>query len=158
MFSQNDDDVVRDGQSVRVRLDMMDGVQRAVAFDHQPHYARLTDAQLATRISARDAYVQRLSNAWRMDMNPGGDQPDDEAEPDNSSSPEVMRRHLQGRRDMAWERYKDQLGNAWKESGKVRPDYSSSSSSASTANSAMRRTERSAAAIERQRERWTLER
>jgi hypothetical protein len=36
-------------------------------------------------------------------------------QPDNSSSPETMRRYLQGERDAAWARYRDNLSTAWRQ-------------------------------------------
>jgi hypothetical protein len=81
--------------------------------------------------AARDAYVRKICDAWRTPAR-------DAAEPDNSSPPEVMRRHLRGdepdhdagamlrghlsteasagaqaKRDAAWARYRDNLQNAW---------------------------------------------
>jgi hypothetical protein len=70
-YVDDDDSEVRDGQSVRVRLDMMDSMQRAVfdAYGHQPGYARLTDAQAKLRREARGGMIRRAQNAWR-DANP----------------------------------------------------------------------------------------
>jgi hypothetical protein len=73
----DDDDVVRrDGESVRVPLHLMDGVQRAIAgrtLDaraHQPHYARLTDEQAHARGAARAAWIRQLGDAWKRDATP----------------------------------------------------------------------------------------
>jgi hypothetical protein len=120
----DDDYVVRDGEHVQVPIYAMDAVQRkiaAVAFDaskHQPGYRQVhaTDAMAeARRTSAYDGMVRRLQDAWRLRSKDAG-------QPDNSSSAEVMRRHLrtepdnnaQDRRDKAWASYKDQLNNAWR--------------------------------------------
>jgi hypothetical protein len=125
----DDDDVVRDGESVRVPLHLCDRVQRAVVFDgdaHRPHHAELTDEVRKLRAETRREYLANLQDAWRTPHR-------DAAEPD-SSSPPVMRRHLepdnaQARRDAAWASYRDRLSQAWCDP-------------------------RSATAIERQGERW----
>jgi hypothetical protein len=78
----DDDDVVRDGEHVRVPVVLMDSLQRAVAGvelrDHQPHFARPTGAAHDARIvrtRARADYLRQLNDAWRRpgrDAYPGG--------------------------------------------------------------------------------------
>ena len=62
-LDDDDDEIVADGQSVRVPVYLMDSVQRAIAFDardHQPHFARAADAALERRrTEARDAVICR---------------------------------------------------------------------------------------------------
>jgi hypothetical protein len=86
--------------------------------------------------------VRRLQDAWRSppardagapDPGIASSRPWQGNEPDNSSSPEEMRRYLQGKRDEAWARYRDNLSNAWKQ-GSTDPT--------------------AATAIETQREKW----
>jgi hypothetical protein len=179
----DDDDVVRDGESVRVPIHLMDGVQRQIAFDARTaaRDAMIRRAQNAWRHGAADAaskpvtvtdldklrdaartaratWIKQMCDAWKTDarrkpyldpeepkgsagqyneqdprkigrsalsIEPGG-------QPDNSSPPEVMRRHLQGRRDEAWQSRNSELENAWR--GQTDPAR--------------------ATAIERQREEW----
>jgi hypothetical protein len=63
------DYVVRDGESVRVPVFLMDAVQRRVAAfdarDHQPHYAELTDEVRKLRSATRTEYLAGLQDAWR---------------------------------------------------------------------------------------------
>src|SRR5262249_20648545 len=73
-----------------------------------------TDARSMSR-SSYDAMCERLRNAWRSPSH-------DAHEPDNSSSAEVMRRHLrtepddnaQARRDRAYQDYTTRLSEAGK--------------------------------------------
>jgi hypothetical protein len=74
-----DDDIVPDGGSVRRPMLLMDG--RRFSFDaenHQPHYAHPTGAvhdARKVRTAARNAYLRRLGDAWRVpghDANAGG--------------------------------------------------------------------------------------
>jgi hypothetical protein len=75
-------------------------------------------------IEARDAYVASLSSAWRnaTPRQLTNSKQTDAAEPDNSSSAEVMRRHLHGddpkdvqaKRDAAYAEYSASISNAWK--------------------------------------------
>jgi hypothetical protein len=96
--------------------------------------AAVLDARAAATASYH-AMCARLRDAWRT--LPARD----DAQPDNSSPAEVMRRHLrtepddnaQARRDRAWAQYRDQLGNAWRQ-GRTDPSR--------------------AAEIERQGEQW----
>src|SRR5262245_13658044 len=64
-----DDEVAVDGEVVKVRFELMDGVQRQIAgwtFDgHRPGYLALTDEQIAARQEARDAMIDRATSAWR---------------------------------------------------------------------------------------------
>src|SRR5262245_10645337 len=84
----DDETEVPDGGSVKVRMNMMDSMQRRVAFDayaHQPGYVRLTDAQATMRREARDAMIKRAENAWRSDARrKPPDDDDDDDELDNS--------------------------------------------------------------------------
>jgi hypothetical protein len=134
--AHDDDEIVKDGESVRVPVYLMDATQRRfAAFDadaHRPHHAELTDEVRKLRAKTRAEYLAGLRDAWRTPHR-------DAAEPDSSSPPEVMRRHLEpdnahARRNAAWAAYKDQLGRAW------RTDL------------------RRADVVEREREKWTHER
>jgi hypothetical protein len=75
----DDDDILQDGQAVRVPLCMMDGIQREIAAGlsrsrarHQPSFASdtaddfLADAE-AARAEAYAAYDAELSTAWQQD-------------------------------------------------------------------------------------------
>jgi hypothetical protein len=144
-IDDEDDDVARDGETVhtpwflvdKVRfqnnrpLDKLSDWDTADLSRHRPGY-RLSDGEarksdkLSNLNATRDARAavtasyhamcDRLRAAWRTVPSR------DAAEPDNSSSPELMRRHLrteedngaQARRDRAWARYRDSLQNAWK--------------------------------------------
>jgi hypothetical protein len=78
------------------------------------------------RATTRTQYLAGLRDAWKSPaqraMDSGGTPHRDAAEPDLSSPPEVMRRHLrteeageaQARRDRAWGQYRDRLANAWR--------------------------------------------
>src|SRR5262249_44334985 len=138
---------------IAARQEMID---RAVAAWRAPGAARrdaddgfrfpLTlDAARALACDARDEMIRRATTAWRAPVS--GNVPvgtnlserrfRDAAQPDNSSPPEVMRRHLygapglgdpstahaegfgaeaaaQGARDRAWRQYRDNLSNAWR--------------------------------------------
>jgi hypothetical protein len=58
----DDDDaifpVARDGETVRVRMALMDG------FGHQPGYVQVSDDYVAMRRAARDAYIRDLTSAF----------------------------------------------------------------------------------------------
>jgi hypothetical protein len=73
-YVDDDDVVIPDGGRVRVRMDMMDSMQRRIAQmfdarDHQPHFAEATDVAVRdARTAARDArneYVRNLTTAYR---------------------------------------------------------------------------------------------
>jgi hypothetical protein len=81
----DDDFMVPDGGSVKVRMALMDSVQRRVAFDaanHQPGYRSVSDAAVRAaqdaRNSARARWIREMGDAWRspqkraVDKNPGG--------------------------------------------------------------------------------------
>ena len=74
----DDDRIVRDGERVKVRLDLMDSVQRAVATDglrlhdgtgnpagHKRGYAFGGNAEQRQRAAAYAERTTRLQNAWR---------------------------------------------------------------------------------------------
>jgi hypothetical protein len=106
-YLDDDDDVVADGESVRVPLFMR---------DHQPGYRGVSDAKVrdAQRMArdARQTWIRDLSSAWRTPHK-------DASEPDAAEA--RLRRHLrsepdddaQVRRDRAWKSYCDQLSTAW---------------------------------------------
>ena len=68
-----DDAVVKDGQRITVRMELMDSQQREVAArtvasslaDHRPHAAVLSDAVLAHKVAAHKARDEALANRWR---------------------------------------------------------------------------------------------
>jgi hypothetical protein len=140
----DDDDEIEDGHSVRVPMMIMDGnrvnLSDTVRFDGgQPHFVRMADTASESTIedlesprdldalrdaarAARDQWIERMCDAWRTPQR-------DAAAPDLGSRPEeLMRRHLFGpdddgapergeaqrERDRAWQRYRDDLQNAWK--------------------------------------------
>jgi hypothetical protein len=115
------------------------------------------------RMAAYDAYVARISSAWRMPPNKGTTVPffRDEAQPDLGSPPDVMKRHLRGdeppdREKMYAQRNAD-LENAWRnppgvmtpQPALVGPGPSGLLAAASSADPRAR-----AAAIEREGEKW----
>jgi len=139
---EDDDDMVRDGDTVRTPLYLVDAVRFE---DGQPHFLRAVDeasksktvldldaARDAAR-AARESWIKQMCDAWKRPPTRDASQPDL-----GTRAEEMMRRHLrtepdydaQARRDAAWAQYRDQLGNAWK----IDP--------------------RAATAIERQGERW----
>jgi hypothetical protein len=106
-----DDDTVRDGETLRTPMYLMDSTQRPLL---------TADAARELRRTARDEYVRRLTDAWR---HPPSTTNHDASEPDASEA--LLKRHLhgerepdvgsaQGRRDKAWAAYKDRLSNAWR--------------------------------------------
>jgi hypothetical protein len=120
MNLDDDDRVVRDGESVRTPLFMK---------DHRPRFLRTSDAGVrAARIAARDArqtWIKDLSTAWKRTPHT-----------DNGPDEELLRRHLaepdepdeddldaiQARRDRQWLEYRDRVGNAWRNpSGRTDP-------------------------------------
>lgn len=68
---EDDDEVVRDGQKVRVSLTLMDSLQKAIAGNVtvpalcRPGYVQLNDAQVADKAATYAAYNERLNNAWK---------------------------------------------------------------------------------------------
>jgi hypothetical protein len=159
----DDDEVVRDGESVRVPVFLMDGVQRRFAFDardHQPGYrvsddATVRDAQKAAR-HARDRWVQSLGDAWkRPGRAPGLNEPDADA------SQPMMRRQSFGdaspddngasMREAAYRQHCNELENAWRSpAGAAAPETHRRLWKAEPSHAAP--------AIEEQRRRWTVER
>jgi hypothetical protein len=101
----DDDDMVPDGGSVKVRLELMDALQRRIASSmvdadaHRPHFAQPADAALEQRRrEARQSMIDRATTAWRMgDQAP--DDPDEDDDPDD---------------DSPYEKYKKDLSNAWR--------------------------------------------
>jgi hypothetical protein len=154
----DNDDELRDGESVRVPVFLVDTVRFK---DGQPHFVRAVDqpsksktvldldaARDAAR-AARESWVKQMCDAWKRppmldaaqpDLGTRPEEvmrPDDDGAPDPGDVRAVERRRLtergteaQGERDRAWRRYCDNLQNAWK----TNP--------------------RAATAIERQGERW----
>jgi hypothetical protein len=64
-------------------------------------------------------YIEAPNNSSSAQRRDPGRYPDPRlrtgGQPDNSSSPEAMRAHLQAQRDLAWNRYRDNLSNAWRQ-------------------------------------------
>ena len=131
--------VVPDGGVVKVRLDMLDSVQREVfdAANHQPHYARVSDEVSKARAAARNEYIARVTDSWKMrrhDAFPG----DHAGVPSDAS--ERLRRHQHGeqldaaesqrQRDAAWRRYCDNLQNAYKMNPRAAPEIERQAESA----------------------------
>jgi hypothetical protein len=69
------DEVVRDGESVRVPMFLCDGMD-----GRRSGYLQYTDAQNEMRRSARQGMIDRAQNAWRMDARRKKLPPDDEDE------------------------------------------------------------------------------
>jgi hypothetical protein len=131
----DDDDMVPDGHSVKVRLELMDALQRQVAFnarDHQPHHAELTDEVRQLRAATRDAYIQQITTAWSR--RPGRVQDTVAPEPrDNLMRPHLSFADAQSLREKAYADYVERISNGWR-AGRTDP--------------------RAATAIERQGEQW----
>lgn len=72
-IEDDDDQIARDGQTIRVPLMLMDSVQKAVASStvtndgagHRPGYAVITDAMVKDRLKLYDAYIARVTSAWK---------------------------------------------------------------------------------------------
>jgi hypothetical protein len=131
---QDDDTVVRDGQTVRVRLSLMDSVQQAIARGgiavhdavplHRPGYAALTDAQARQKQTFYDAYEKKLTGAWRQDAKLA--QPSMHAATlanPNATHAEIMAAHggavtlspeQMAKREKANAAYNQRISNAWK--------------------------------------------
>ena len=144
----DDDDVsgmAEDGETIRCPLYLMDGVQRQIADAYQlsqPGYRSVNDsdvldAQHKARL-ARQQWIADLQTQWRLR---------DAAQPDLSARPDelLMRRHMASDPDadddpkLAAIRERDfRLQNAWRSPGLTDPG--------------------AANAVERQRQRWTVER
>lgn len=128
---EDGDEVVRDGESVKVSFFLMDARQRRFAtFDaaaHQPGYRFASDAAMERRRhEARDAYIDRTVNAWKQ---PRDQKPDDDPDADDPANAVQRERELerwQGRdpaelaRDLEVKRreidaeHRRSLENAWK--------------------------------------------
>lgn len=78
--SKDDDDdkskVVKDGESIRTSMLLMDSVQREVVTHtvtqdalaiHKRGYVQLSDSERVRRQSLYDAYDRRISDAWKGD-------------------------------------------------------------------------------------------
>jgi hypothetical protein len=115
-----------------VPIALMDGTQRAFAFDgrdHQPHYARPTDAACERlRTEARDEMIRRLCDAWKSQ--PRDQAPDDDPDEDDPSAaanaverqlergrgrePVDVARAVEMRRRAQHAEFAQQLSNAWR--------------------------------------------
>jgi hypothetical protein len=127
---------VADGESVRVPLTLVDAQRRFARFaldaddldNYRPHHARVSDAMLDARRSARADWIKQINDAWRtpqraIDPAPRGSGFDMRSS-DAPQPPAVMRRHpepdepsaadYQRRRDAIWNDYKTRLASAWK--------------------------------------------
>jgi hypothetical protein len=152
----NDDEVVRDGEGVRVPVYLIDTVRFQ---DGQPHFLRAPDAaSKSTNLgdfdaardavrAARDTWIKQTCDAWKRTPTR------DTAEPDAAEAvlrrapaphddPEAaLRRHLFGpdddgapdpgdigaverqqrERDLAWNRYRENLAKAWRTNPRAAP-------------------------------------
>lgn len=134
----DDDEIVRDGESVRTRMVLMDSVTPEFAFDadnHRPGYRMssvpaVLDARAKAR-EARDAYIERTVNAWRR---PTRDfvEPDQStrrgaADPERADEVEAqlerwrepggidrLARDLEAKRRANHEEFAANLSNAWR--------------------------------------------
>src|SRR5256885_16314639 len=92
----DEDEIIADGDSVRVRVDVMDqrrffDFSNVEFLDHQPHYGRASDAVLDARKQARDAYVRRTCEAWRTAGRVQSNKDADPTEPDPNAANAVQR-------------------------------------------------------------------
>jgi hypothetical protein len=67
------DEEVRDGESVHVRMRMMDSAR-----GYRSGYVRLSDAQVAARERVRAKWIKQMTDAWRMDARRKRDDDDDD--------------------------------------------------------------------------------
>jgi hypothetical protein len=118
-YFDDGDEVVRDGKSVRVKMVVMDGWAADLrrrnpgvgAFDadnHRPHFARLSDAEIAMRRQARDAWIEQQRNAWRMPSRVAA------AAPVTTYRRLLSMRDAQAARDASYDAYGTRLGNSWR--------------------------------------------
>jgi hypothetical protein len=65
------DEIVRDGQTVRVPIMLMDARQRQIAdrkpsqYGHRPGSMPLTDAERVVKVDRQRAYEQKITQRWR---------------------------------------------------------------------------------------------
>ena len=106
---EDDDDIVRDGERVRVPMMLMDS-SRMVAIDcgpggpHRPGFRVSTDkAVYAARDKAYDAMIKRTSDAWKSVERR-------EADVEIAAEPPLC----EDAREDAYQRYKMRMANAWR--------------------------------------------
>ena len=106
--AEDEGDVARDGETVTVRMPMMDGLQHAVAGDavlidtagHRPGYVQLSDAERERRDSLYREHDEKLSERWRT-------------RPPAASA--TAARHSTGdARAHAYARYQQHVTDAWR--------------------------------------------
>jgi hypothetical protein len=144
------DRVARDGESISIPVLMCDSlagyrrgyVSPAQLTGHQPGFVALSDAQIAERRRARDAWVRNLSDAWRGDARrkkPPDDDDENGGDDDDETNNEDRRsRSASDARAAATRSYDAmvrRLSNAWRGPGRdaAQPDLGS------TAEELMRR-------------------
>ena len=136
----DDDNIVKDGESVKVSVMMMDAAQRYAAAavaagsdEYANHRPGFRDSAVAAvnRMSARDEFLRKLQDAWKADQTepdeppkgkitnfkvPNPDEPDDPVarnEKMRQAQPDDVQQ-AQDRRQRAAKSYADQLSNNWR--------------------------------------------
>lgn len=111
------EDIVRDGQKLRVPMVAMDSLQRSVAAHAALNFG---DAeQIAERReAARDAYIADLEQAWRSPQRVAADResiniPNENIDFATADTADAQ----QARRDAAYRRYVADLENRWRGRG-----------------------------------------
>ena len=125
MKYREDEDIIRDGESVRVPLYLMDGVQKEISA-HRPRQLVADAHTLGVRAVADAAYDEMLANlkdAWRT-----------KTKDDDDLAAAMHRRQIKKEHD-AYEKFKDDLSQAWRQPMSMTHPYAAN-------------------AIERQGERW----
>ena len=119
------DYVLEDGETIRCPVQLMDGMQRAIAdvdlSHHRPGYVQLTDEQIAMRRAARDGYVQRLRDSWKTRPADVEFSSDLKTRPEPAAATERRRlTDAEAERDRAWEEMRRRLASAW-QTGRTDP-------------------------------------
>jgi hypothetical protein len=105
------DDVVRDGESLRTPMVLMDADGMA---GHRPGYAALTDEQVAQRRAARQRMIDRATSAWRGPQDAKKRRPPDEDADDDEADDRGRSRDARDAARVARQRMIDRATNAWR--------------------------------------------
>jgi hypothetical protein len=134
----DDDEIVRDGQSVKVPMTIMDA-RRSVSFDaaaHQPGYRtdtasyleayrrscadvappsyRVSDAAVSDVRAARSAWIEDMTAAWKADARKKKPPDDDDDDDDDGDEPISKSSRSTDPRTVARDAYVKHLTDAWK--------------------------------------------
>ena len=101
-------EVVEDGETVKINMMLMDGVQRAVAGDgvladavgHRPGSLPMTDAEREHRTTLYSDHDKRLSERWRT--------------PQPTANTTDARHSTSDARLDAYANYQERIANAWR--------------------------------------------